>query len=89
MEKLIEAWRKKALWEDKRAKECFEENCQIYSQGHSSAAEIYRHCADELQRHLTSRSSRAAEACVYCGQPIGFKTKICASGGACTAACLT
>ncbi len=43
----------------------------------------------EHERHLTSRRSRAADVCVYCGQPIGFKTKTCASGGACTAASLT
>ncbi len=43
----------------------------------------------EEKRNLTSRQSRAADVCVYCGQPIGFKTKTCASGGACTAASLT
>ncbi len=41
------------------------------------------------KKNLTSRRSRAADICVYCGQPIGFKTKTCASGGACTAASLT
>ncbi len=52
----------------------------------------FAECIDEMAqeiRHLTSRRSRAADVCVYCGQPIGFKTKTCASGGACTAASLT
>ena len=56
MDKLIEAWRKKAILEDQQAKECFEEGFEIYSQGHSSAAMIYRHCADELERHLSEQS---------------------------------
>ncbi len=67
MEKLIEAWRKQAIREDQQAKECFEEGCEVYSQGHSSEAEIYSKCADELQRHLTSRRSRAADVCACTG----------------------
>ena len=68
MEKLIEAWRKQAIREDQQAKECFEEGCEVCSQGHSSEAEIYRKCADELQRHLTSRRSRAADSCAKGGK---------------------
>lgn len=33
------------------------------------------------KRHLTSRSSRAADVCAHCGQPIAMKTVVCAADG--------
>ena len=53
MKELIEAWRKKAVWENQKAKEYYD----VWSQGHGSAAMIYQHCANELERHLSNQSS--------------------------------
>ena len=59
MKNLIKKWREKAVLEKSKAKECFDEGCEIWSEGHSSAHMIYNHCADELERHLSHKSTQA------------------------------